>query len=147
MLHTIPYFFTVTAGNRVTSASNLIAYPYIIQEIRVKYALGHAGAVQHSFFVSDDKEIPTTGPPTGLDILGQYGPVDYVVGDDDVAIIKENTIIDRMGTWFKVHAYNTDPFDHTVNVIITIDDMRIHPAFRHLADLLKEFFERGAAGT
>lgn len=146
MKHSLSFYGPVTAGNRITLVSLRLNFPYVIEQIRVKYALGQNAKIQHSFFVSDDPAAPTGAQPTGLNLLAQYGPVDYTAGDDDVAIIPDNTIVDRMGTYFKVHAYNTDTFDHNANVIITIDDMRIHPSFKHLSDLLAEVLSRGASG-
>lgn len=138
MLHTLSFYGSVTTGARVTLVSKRIGMPYVVTGIRVKYALGHVGTVQHSFFISDDPEAPTAGIPSGTNLLAQYGSVDYVVGDDDVSDIQDNTIMDRMGTWVKVHAYNTDTATHTINVLITIDDLRPHPAMTHLLTLLEK---------
>ena len=138
MLHSLSFYGTVTAGNRITLVSQKVAFPYILDQLRLKYALGHNGLVQHSFFVSRDAEAPTTGQPTGRDILGQYGSVDYACGDDDVEVINDQTIVDESPTWLKIHAYNTDTFDHTVNVLITIDDRRPHPAMTHFLGLLEK---------
>lgn len=138
MLHSLSFFGTVTAGNRVTMVSQKISFPYILDLIRVKFALGHNGLVQHSIFVSRDKEAPTAAPPTGQNILLQYGSVDYVCGDDDVEMINDQTIVDEMPTWLKVHVYNTDTFDHTANILVTIDDRRPSPVMTHFLTLLEK---------
>ena len=138
MLHSLPFFGTVTAGNRITMVSQKIAFPYILDQIRLKYALGHNGLVQHSIFVSRDAEAPTTGEPTGRNVLLQYGSVGYVCGDDDVEVISDQTIVDEMPTWIKIHVYNTDAFDHTANVLITIDDRRPNPQMTHVLELLEK---------
>lgn len=137
MLHSLSFYGTVTAGNRITAVSQKLAFPYIMDHIRLKYALGHAGTVQHSIFVSRDTEAPTAAPPIGRDILAQYGSVNYVCGDDDVEIIDDQAIVDEMGTWLKVHVYNTDAFDHTYNVRITIDDRRPSPVMTHFLELIE----------
>jgi len=138
MLHSLSFYGTVTAGNRITAVSQKLSFPYIMDRIRLKYALGHAGTVQHSIFVSRDAEAPTTAPPTGRDILAQYGSVNYVVGDDDVEVIDDQTIVDESPTWLKVHVYNTDAFDHTYNVLMTIDDRRPSPVMTHFLELLEK---------
>lgn len=138
MKHVLSFYGTVSASSRNTLVSQQIRFPYVIDHIRVKFALGHEAKVQHKFFVSDDPVVVTSGEPTGLNILKQWGSVDYVVGDDDVLDMEDNTIVDRMGTWIKVFAINTDTVDHTVNVIVTIEDMRVHPRMLSLIDILKE---------
>lgn len=137
MLHVLSFYGSVTTLARVTLVSKRLGFPYIVKNIRVKFALGHVGSVQHSFFVSDDDAAPTADIPSGTNILAQYGPVSYVVGDDDVLDMQDQTIVDRMGTWFKVHAYNGDTATHTINVVATIDDLRPHPAMAHLIELLE----------
>jgi len=138
MLHSLSFYGTVTAGNRVTYCSQKIAFPYILDEIRLKYALGHAGLVQHSIFICRDDLAPTTAPPIGRDVLRQYGSVNYVCGDDDVEIIRDQSIVDEAPTWIKIHVYNTDVFDHTANILVTIDDRRPQPAMTHFLELLQK---------
>lgn len=138
MKHTLSYYGSVNASSRVTLVSKRLGFPYVIDRIRVKYALGHVGLVQHSFFISDDPASPTSEAPSGVNILAQYGNVDYTCGDDDVEEMHDNTIIDSMGTWVKVHVYNTDTAAHTINVRIVIDDLRPHPAMSHLVELLAD---------
>lgn len=142
MLHVLSFYGSVTTGARVTLVSKRLGFPYIVKNIRVKFALGHVGSVQHEFFVSEDDAAPTAAIPSGTNILAQYGTVSYVVGDDDVLDMQDQTIVDRMGTWFKVHVYNTDTATHTINVVVTIDDFRPHPAMAHLIELLE-----GLTGT
>jgi len=137
VLHVCSFYSSVAAAERKTLVSKRIGFPYIIKSIRIKYALGHNSLVQHEFFVSEDDEAPTAVIPSGTNILAQYGNVSYVCGDDDVEILDDNTIVDTMGTWLKVHAYNTDTYVHTINVRITIDDLRPHPVMAHLLELLQ----------
>jgi len=137
MLHVLSFYGSVTAGARATFVSKRLGFPYIVKNIRVKFALGHVGLVQHKFFISDDDAAPTAEIPSGTNILAQWGSVSYVVGDDDVLDIQDQTIVDHMGTWFKVHVYNTDTATHTINVVATIDDLRPHPAMQHIIELLE----------
>ena len=136
MRHVISLQGSVAASSRNTLVSQRIGFPYQIQHIRAKYALGHNGLVQFSFFVSNDAAAPTTAIPSGQDVLAQYGNVSYVRGDDDVMDMDDQTIIARMPTWLKVHAYNTDTVVHTINVLMTIEDFRIHPETKALEELI-----------
>jgi len=136
MRHVISLQGSVVASSRNTLVSQRIGFPYQITHIRVKYALGHNGLVQHSFFVSNDAAAPTGGIPSGQNVLAQYGNVDYVRGDDDITDMDDETIVARMPTWVKVHAYNIDTVIHTINVLITIEDFQKHPEARQLQELI-----------
>jgi len=142
VIHTLSFYGTVSASSRATLVSSRIGFPYMVKRIRVKFALGHEGSVQHKFFISDDDAAPTSGEPSGKNILEQYGSVDYVVGDDDVMELHDNTVSDVTPTWIKVLAINTDAsYSHTVNVIVEIDDMRVHPAETRLIEALGKLYK------
>ena len=138
MRHVLSFQGSVAASSRVTLVSVRIGFPYQVKNIRVKYALGQAGLVQHTFFVSNDDAAPTDAKPSGQNILAQYGNVDYVVGDDDVLEMRDETFVSRMPTWIKVHAYNTDTSTHTINVLITVEDFRKHPDDQLMRELIGE---------
>jgi len=141
MLHTLSFYGSVSASSRNTFVSSKIAFPYMIRRIRVKYALGHNGLVQHKFFISLDPTAVTSGEPSGVNILEQYGNVDYVVGDDDVMVLHDNTFVDQKNTWIKVLAINTDTYVHTVNVIVEIDDLLKRPAEKRMEALIEELIK------
>ena len=138
MRHVLSFQGSVTAGARVTLVSVRLGFPYQIKHIRVKFALGHTGLVQHTFYVSNDNAAPTTTIPSGQNILAQYGNVDYVIGDDDVLDMSDETFVSRMPTWLKVHAYNTDTATHTINTLITIEDFRQHPDDKLMREMIGE---------
>ena len=138
MKHEISFYGSVTTGANKTLVSQLLRFPYVVEKIRVKFALGHSATTQHRFFVSPDKEAPTGNVPTGRNILSQWGNVDYVVGDDDVLDLKDETHVVEKGTYLKVYASNSDSVTHTVNVIMTIDDLRIHPSRLKIIEMLKD---------
>ena len=147
MRHVLSFQGSVTAGERVTLVSVRLGFPYQIKHIRVKFALGHTGLVQHTFYVSNDNAAPTTTIPSGQNILAQYGNVDYVIGDDDVLDMSDETFVSRMPTWLKVHAYNADTATHTINALITIEDFRKHPDESLLKELLGEEMEQGTSSA
>ena len=137
MKHSIPFYGTVTASATTTFVSQFLGFPYVLEKIRVKFALGHVGLVQHKFFVSPDNVVVTSGTPNGINVLSQNGQVDYLVGDDDVLEIQDQTDVKQRGTWLKVLAINADTANHTVNVIITIDDLLVHPGLAAMVRELK----------
>jgi|TARA_Y100000310_G_C20701301_1_gene830188 hypothetical protein len=138
MKHTIPFYGTVNASSTNTFVSKLINFPYTTDEIRIKFALGHEATVKHRIMISDDDAAPTSGQGSGDSLLKAYGHVDYVVGDDDVMILKEETAVVRRGTYIKVNCVNSDTANHTVNVVITIDDMLIHSGKQKILDILEK---------
>jgi len=138
MIHTLSFYGSVSGSSRVTLVSSKIAFPYMMRRIRIKFALGHEGKVQHKFFISYDDAAPTSGEPSGANILEQYGSVDYVVGDDDVMVLYDNTYVDAKNTWIKVLAINTDTATHTINVIIEIDDLLERPAEKRMKKMIED---------
>lgn len=142
MKHVMIFQGSVTTGASVTLVSQRLRFPYVLENLRVKFALGHVGLVQHRFFVSDDELAPTTEQPSGSNILKQYGNVDYVIGDDDVLELKDETHVTRQGTYIKVFVTNSDTVTHTINVVATIEDMRVHPSAVKILELLNQSTER-----
>jgi len=142
MRHVLSFQGSVTAGARATLVSVRLGFPYQIKHIRVKFALGQVGAVQHTFYVSNDDAAPTTTIPSGQNVLAQYGNVDYVRGDDDVLDMDDETYVARMPTWLKVHAYNGDTATHTINALITIEDFRKHPDEALMKEIIGEEYEQ-----
>jgi len=143
MRHVLSFQGSVEASTRATLVSARVGFPYQIKHIRVKCALGQFGLVRYYFVVSQDNTAPTSGLPSGQNILAQYGNVDYVLGDDDVLDMNDQTFIARMPTWVKVHAYNTDTYPHTVNVLVTIEDFRTHPDDQLMRELIGEEYTAG----
>lgn len=144
MIHSLSFFGSVNASSRVTLVSSRIGFPYIVKRIRCKFALGHNGLVQHKFFIGDDDAAPTTGEPSGINILEQWGYVDYVVGDDDVLDFEDNTPVPRHPSWVKVLGINTDSgYTHTINVVITIDDLVERPDEKQLREMIEGINQGG----
>lgn len=75
-------------------------------------------------FTSNDPDAPSSGQPTGTNLLSQYGQVDYVIGDDDWRVFEHTVIVPTRNNWLKVYADNRDIFAHTVDVLITIETQR-----------------------
>lgn len=120
-LKTIPFSGTVEAGSELTLACPLISSPFRIVDIVTSFPLNTNRTVQQKFFVSDDDNEPTSGEPSGFNILDEFGQVDYVVGDDEQKLIRHSFYARQGNAHVKVYANNTDSFDHTVDVIITIE--------------------------
>jgi len=73
------------------------------------------------FFISLDNHAPTTGLPSGISILRDYGQVDYLVGDDVIKTIRHDLENPEGGAYLKVHATNNDYYDHAIDVQMTIE--------------------------
>jgi hypothetical protein len=121
---TISFFGTVSAGSELTLASQRIDTPYSVTQIVASFALGCNRLVQLEFFISTDATTPSTGKPSGSSLLGDYGQISYLVGDDQMKTIFHNVHQPQGGSYVKVYANNTDAFDHAVDVQVTI---RLYP--------------------
>lgn len=121
---TVSFFGTCPASAETTLVSKQISTPYIVREISASFALNTNRLLQLEFFVSQDKDAPTSGKPNGMNILQEYGQVSYLTGDDEQKTIRCAAITAEAPSWLKVYANNTDTFDHTVDSQITIEPMR-----------------------
>lgn len=119
-LLTMPFYGTCGAGARVTLVSRKLPFPFISQVLSVHFALNTAGTLQVSFYVSPDAEAPTAGPPSGLNLLAVFGEVGYLAGDDDRITVQMQWHTREAGEYIKVHAINSDVFDHTINACATV---------------------------
>ena len=111
----------VSANSELTLSTNLIDYPYTIEEIQIGFPPGVDRTVQIKVFISSDSSTPSSGEPVGTNIFRFVGPNDYIVGDDETVRIPIALDVDNTPTWIKVYANNTDSYDHTVDVKVLID--------------------------
>lgn len=122
MLRSVPFYSTVDASSVKNLTSKRIGFPYIIRKINISYDLGQEFLVQHKFFASLDDNTPSSGEPSGTNILETLGQVGYLVGDGEDEEIGVGYRVDFAGSYIKIHANNTDSFEHHVNAVIEIDD-------------------------
>lgn len=120
--HSIPLHGTCTASLTKVLSSNLIQFPFMTKKIRVAFALGCQRLMQIKVFVSIDARNPVSGEPDGVSILGLLSSYDYVVGDDNVVELEDEQIFDG-GRYIKVYANNSDPVNHTIDCIVTIEEL------------------------
>ena len=121
MLKTVAFFGTCAARATLVLVSPRISTPYQLARIRAEFPAGAANLVQLRFFVAPDDYAPTSGAPSGVSVLADYGQVDYVAGDDDIKDLSQEVDIAEAGSFLKVYADNTDYYDHDVDVQMTID--------------------------
>ena len=119
-LKTVSFFGTASANSDSTLVCERISSPYEVQSISAHFALNTNRTLQLSFFISPDDNAPASGKPGGFNLLAEYGQVDYVTGDDDTKRLQNVASSQTSPSWIKVYAHNTDSFDHTIEVQITI---------------------------
>lgn len=124
-LLTLPFAGTVAAGGELTLVSKVLRFPYTIRSLHTSFALGTDRTLQVHFFRSPDSSTPTSGQPSGHDLLTPYGQVSYLVGDDEQKVFPHEIPVLERNTFLKVYAKNTDVFDHTVDAQIIIDTTAI----------------------
>lgn len=118
---TASFHDTVVAGANKTLVSNRIDLPFTTKRIRAAFAPGVNRTLRLFFFISPDADVPTTHEPGGTNILAQLGPQRYIVGEDCVVDFVHETGSLESGKYLKVYAENTDAFDHTIDVQITVE--------------------------
>lgn len=118
---TIMFAGTCLARAEATLASQRIMRPFRTREITARFAAGCADLLALRLYLSTDETAPTTGRPTGVSLLQDYGQVDSVRGDDVQIVLNHVIVEDPGGSWLKVHATNDDWYDHAINVDIEIE--------------------------
>ena len=118
---TIPFNGTVLAGAEKTLVSRRLDFAYRVTRLRVSFPLNTNRTTQVSFFVSPDGSTPSTGKPTGQDLMGQYSATPYFVGDDEYKDMEHSVSITGRGTYIKVYALNSDAFNHIIDAQVMIE--------------------------
>ena len=118
---TLPFHGTVSALSEQVLVSNSIRFPFITRKIRIAFPPGANRLVRIKIFTSTDPSDPSSGEPLDNNLFAQHGQVDYFIGDDDERTFEHEVEIDTINNWLKVYANNLDGFDHTIDVIITIE--------------------------
>ncbi len=117
---TCNFLATVPAGSERSYTSARINAPIRTKEIAVSFALNTNRTLQVGFFISDDEQTPN-GKPGGFNLLSNFGPVDYLVGDDDRKVLRHEVDLPSRGHYLKVYANNTDGVDHTLDAQFTVE--------------------------
>lgn len=120
-LQTISFFGTCPANSNITLVSNFIDVPFNTKKIRASFAPGVERLMTLKYFISGDKNAPTTEEPQGINILAQIGQSLFITGDDEFKEFEHETIHQVAGGYLKVYAKNSDVFDHTIDSQVTIE--------------------------
>jgi len=121
MLQTLQFHGTCSAYGELTIVSDKVNTPFVIRKYHIGFAPGCDRLLQIKVFISPDPTAPSVGEPTGTNVFAQFVANPYIIGDDSVVEIEDNTYVKQRGVWLKVYAKNEDSYDHTVDVRITID--------------------------
>ena len=117
---TCNFLAIVPAGSERSYTSYRINAPIRTKEIAVSFALNTNRTLQVGFFISDDDETPN-GKPGGFNLLSNFGPADYLVGDDDRKVLRHEVDLPNRGHYLKIYAKNTDGVSHTLDAQFTVE--------------------------
>lgn len=120
-LKTVVFVGVVASRSEVTLVSKRIGTPYRVRWIRATFPLGCNDLVKVRLFMSPDATAPTSGEPTGVSVLRDYGQVDYLIGDGEQKWIDHDVEMEESGSWLKVHAENGDWAQHIIDVQVGIE--------------------------
>ncbi len=119
-LKTIVFIGTCSANSEKTLVSDRISSPFTIVDLSFHFALNTNRTLQLKPFIAPDNHAPSSGEPNGYNPLEEYGQANYVTGDDQTKFFRHNFTVEESGSYLKIYANNTDSFDHTIDVHITI---------------------------
>jgi len=128
---TVCFAGTATARSQVTLVSRRIDAGFAIRRVTARFPPGAQHLMNLEFWLSPDSSAPSSGDPTGVNILHEFGQVDYVRGDGDVVTLRCDVEVLERGMFLKVLAANNDWFDHAVDVQIEIGLLTGAPGVSH----------------
>jgi len=117
---TIMFAGLCLARSVLTLPSQRITRPFRLSMVTIRFPAGTQNLVTIRLYQADDNQAPTTGRPSGVSLLQDFGQVDYVRGDGVQVTLLHTIDVAPAGAYLKVHADNTDWYDHTVDVDIQI---------------------------
>jgi hypothetical protein len=118
---TLAFSGTASASSVLTLAGNRIPFRFRVREVIIDWPIGTNKLLQVKVFVATDAEAPSTGEPTGTNIISPYGQRQYLVGSSGVQrypIFYETNV---PGLYVKVYGNNTDTSDHALDVRVVIE--------------------------
>lgn len=118
---TISFFGSCAANSEQTLVSPRISTPYVVKTIIANFALNTNRTLQLDFYIAPDPDAPSSGRPSGMSLMREYGQVEYIVGDDEKKVIEHHASSPTSPSWLKIYANNIDSFDHTIDAQITIE--------------------------
>jgi hypothetical protein len=120
---TLPFLGNVSAGGEKSISSRMLSFPFTTRTIRVGFALNCNRTLRVKVFLSPDSDCPSSGEPNGFSVFSENSETDYLVGDDEWKICPHECLYRESGGYVKVYGYNTDAFDHTLDVLVTIQEI------------------------
>lgn len=120
---TLIFAGTATARTQTTLVSKRIDRPIRLDQITARFAPGCQNLLTLAFWLSPDDDAPTTGDPTGVNLLRDYSQSLTLRGDGEQIVLPHNQRVPETGYYLKVVATNDDWYDHAIEVDmqITID--------------------------
>jgi hypothetical protein len=122
-MKTVSFYGSCPASSELTLVSPLISHPFEIKRIKARFTQGSNNLMKLKFFISPDSDAPASGEPNGMNLLADYGQVDYIVGNNDTKEIEHNVVQPEGNYTLKVYANNEDTFEHDIDVQMTIKEL------------------------
>jgi hypothetical protein len=120
-MKTVAFFGSCAARSSLVLVSPRISTPFTFKRFHCKFESGCQNLLSLRFYYSSDDQAPSSGAPSGLSVLREYGQVDYVVGDGDSKHLEHEVEVKEGGSYFKVYAVNDDFYAHDVDVQMEIE--------------------------
>lgn len=118
---TVSFAGTCVARSEKVLVSAPMMRAFRLRRIHIQFATGTQNLMALRFFVSADEEAPASGKPSGMSLLQDYGQVDYVRGEGCSLTLAHVVEAKEGGMWLKVHADNTDYYDHAIDVQMELE--------------------------
>ena len=112
---------TATARSQTCLVSRMIGRAFVLRCITVRFPIGTQNNLAIEVWVSPDDEAPTSGDPTGVNVLQDYSQAAYLRGDGDQVVLVHSLRCPDAGNYVKVIGTNDDYYDHAIDVDVEIE--------------------------
>lgn len=119
----IPFYASVGAGAHLSLVSNRIAYPFRITRLKMIFDELANNLVQHRWYTSGNRNVSTTGPPSGDDIAARETPLPIYVGRGLVRVVDVNDEYPEGDLHIKLYTFNGLGVAYPINASCTIEAM------------------------
>ena len=120
LIKTVALLGTAASRAQTTLVSRRIDVPFVVQEITLRFPPGAQNLLSLALWLSPDDEAPTTGDPTGTNLLQEYSQATAIRGDAIQITLRHHAHTDVAGMYLKVVAVNDDWYDHAIDAAIEI---------------------------
>lgn len=119
----IPYQGSIGAGAFLTLLSGRITYKFRITKFKMIFDEVANNLVQHAWYISRNRNVSTTGPPSGDRLFAPESPTGIFVGRGIIRVVDTNIEVEEEGIFIKLYTYNGLGVAYPISASVTVEEL------------------------